>query len=127
MLNVAPGAVELKRDTFDRWGCSDDRRRVEECRADTGDQDRREKWQFGEQGKHQNAPALKHQSLQPADRRESADLDYYCTGTGVISVCGVDTFHGTIGMSGCGFASGDASSTAIAPRSAPVNEWVTRG
>ncbi len=51
----------------------------------------------------------------------------HCTGTGVISVCGVVTFHGTIGMSGCALASGEATSTAMAPRSAPVSEWVTRG
>ena len=35
--------------------------------------------------------------------------------------------HGTIGIKGIGLASGDASNTAIAPRSAPVRECVTRG
>lgn len=57
-------------------------------------------------------------------RRESAGSGSggYGAGVGVISVWGVETFQGTIGMSGCGLASGDASSTAIAPRSAPVRE-----
>ena len=48
-------------------------------------------------------------------------------GTGVISVWGTVTVHGTIGMSGAGLASGEATSTAIAPRNAAVNECVTRG
>lgn len=35
--------------------------------------------------------------------------------------------QGTIGINGAGFASGEAKSTAIAPRSAPVKECVTSG
>jgi hypothetical protein len=32
-----------------------------------------------------------------------------------------------MGMRGAGLASGETSSTAMAPRSAPVSEWVTNG
>ena len=35
--------------------------------------------------------------------------------------------QGTIGINGAGLASGPASNTAMAPRNAPVSEWVTSG
>ena len=41
---------------------------------------------------------------------------------GVMPVAGVSISHGVWGINGAGFASGEATKTAIAPRSAPVKE-----
>ena len=60
------------------------------------------------------------------DRIASAAAPGYCT-DGVMPVAGVSISHGVWGINGAGLASGDATSTAMAPRSAPVKEWVTIG
>ncbi len=59
-------------------------------------------------------------------RIASAAAPGYCT-DGVMPVAGVSISHGVWGINGAGLASGDATSTAMAPRSAPVKEWVTIG
>ena len=63
----------------------------------------------------------------PAGHTHARVLLGYGAVGGVISVCGISTFHGVCGIRGAGLASGLATSTAMAPRRAPVNEWVTSG
>lgn len=74
---------------------------------------------------------MTHRLLSPKEGRRSTwtagPHDGQCPGAGVVSVFEAGSTQGTIGINGAGFASGPAKRTAIAPRNAPVSEWVTSG